>query len=143
MISNLGRLLNIKRGRYLKGSYDRNGYKRYTLLTGDFQETKGAHIIVAEAFIPNPDNKPEVNHVDEVKDHNFVGNLEWSTKLENMWHSRFANAKTYRVRHPDGHEETFHNLSEFCREHDLNVANLHKGLTKGWSHKGFKLLDNV
>ena len=143
MISDQGRLMNIKRGRIIKGSIHRDGYHRYCLSTNGKCRSVFAHQLVAEAFIPNPDNLPEVNHIDEVKTHNYPSNLEWTTRKGNMWHSRFANAETYKVQHPDGHVEVTHNLSEFCREHNLNVGNLHKGITKGWSHKGFKLLEKV
>ncbi len=143
MISDQGRLMNTKRGRIIKGNIHRDGYHRYCLYTNGKARSVFAHTLVAEAFIPNPKGLQEVNHVDEVKTHNWPSNLEWSTRKDNMWHSRFANARTYKIEHPSGYIEVIHNLSEFCREHNLDVGCLHKSLTKGWLHKGFKILERV
>lgn len=62
---------------------DVNKYKTVSLLG----KTKLVHRLVAEAFIPNPDNKPEVNHKDRDHGNNSLDNLEWVTKLENAKHA--------------------------------------------------------
>lgn len=63
----------------LKGSIGYNGYVAYTLWLDGYAIRKTCHRLVAEAFIPNPDNLPCVNHKDENPLNNNVDNLEWCT----------------------------------------------------------------
>ena len=66
-----------------------NGYYRIGLWIGGEPKTYPIHRLVALAFIPNPDNLPAVNHKDEVKTNNMVGNLEWcSIKYNNTYGTR-------------------------------------------------------
>jgi len=65
-----------------------NGYVYVMLSSGGTARNKRVHRLVAEAFIPNPDNKPYVNHIDGDKTNNSVDNLEWVTARENVLHSR-------------------------------------------------------
>lgn len=74
------------KGRILKGESDRKGYKRVRLSKNDEAKKFQVHRLVAIAFIPNPENKPFVNHIDEISSNNCVDNLEWVTGFENMRH---------------------------------------------------------
>lgn len=75
----------IRKGKILKPISTNRGYLSVSLYTDDVEYTpKGIHVLVAQAFIPNPENKPFVNHIDHNKKNNDVTNLEWCTNSENM-----------------------------------------------------------
>ena len=65
----------------------KNGYAYVTLYKKGTTRTFRIHRLVATTFIPNPDNKPDVNHIDGNKDNNSAINLEWVTKSENQLHA--------------------------------------------------------
>ena len=71
----------------MKPSRSSSGYLHVQLYIDGKSFTKLIHQLVAEAFIENPDNKPDVNHIDGNKLNNNVSNLEWVTKSENIRHS--------------------------------------------------------
>jgi len=74
-------------GKKLSARYDKDGYKMVSMYIGKEKKTFKVHRLVAETYIPNPENKPEVNHDDGNKENNFVGNLLWATSLENITHA--------------------------------------------------------
>lgn len=84
-----GRCFNSKTGKCLKGQTNcRTGYITFNLtLPSGLMKRCAAHRLVAEAFIPNPLGKPEVNHKDGNKANNCVDNLEWCTSHENKVHA--------------------------------------------------------
>ena len=78
-VSNMGNVKNIKRNKILKQTIFNNKYKYVTLYQGNNRKKGKVSRLVAEAFIPNPNNLPCVNHKDENKLNNNVENLEWCT----------------------------------------------------------------
>lgn len=85
-ISDKGRLRNDKTGRILKGGLDKDGYPQAILCNKKIRKCFKIHKLVARAFIPNIDNKPQVNHKDGNKQNNAANNLEWVTMQENQSH---------------------------------------------------------
>lgn len=69
-----------RKGKILKPIKDRYGYLQYRLYKNKKMKNVLAHRLVANAFLPNPDNLPQVNHKDETPYHNNVENLEWCTQ---------------------------------------------------------------
>lgn len=103
-VSSLGRVLGIGRtfqsgiknhplriteAKVLVGSISKCGYRRMMFCkSGGIKKSHDVHRLVAEAFIPNPDNKPMVNHLNGIKTDCRVVNMEWSTAQENSLHAR-------------------------------------------------------
>lgn len=75
-----------KKGFLMKFKTDKDGYLHIGLTKGQKQRTFRVHRVIAETFIPNPNNLPQVNHKDLNKQNNSVDNLEWISDLENKRH---------------------------------------------------------
>jgi hypothetical protein len=93
-VSNLGRVKSLKRkGRrrdtIMKGVVGNRGYRIIVLRNNKHRQQIVAHRLAAIAFIPNPENKKEVNHKDFDKLNNHVDNLEWCTPKENTRHALY------------------------------------------------------
>lgn len=90
-VSNFGRVKRIGSGRGAKCGIlkhkSNTPYDRVLLYKNNCPTTKYVHRLVAEAFIPNPDGKPQVNHMNGDRKDNRVENLEWCTQKENAVHS--------------------------------------------------------
>ena len=79
-----GRIWSKKgKGRFLKPATQKNGYRRVCLSRDKKPKMFLVHRLVAQAFIPNPDNKPEVDHINNNPHDNRLENLRWVTKSEN------------------------------------------------------------
>lgn len=99
-VSNFGRVKSLEREvpnypsgvrynseQFIKPAFDRKGYIRIRLTINAKTKSFRAHRLVAEAFIPNPNNLAQVNHKDENKQNNYVDNLEWMSLIDNIQYS--------------------------------------------------------
>ena len=82
LVKTKGNVLYLRKGVILKESYTR-GYSQVVLTKDGIRKGYKVHRLVAESFIPNPDNKPEVDHINCDRSDNIVENLRWVTAKEN------------------------------------------------------------
>jgi hypothetical protein len=121
------KLTSKKRGLYLAVTLYKEGKKL----------THSIHRLVARAFIDNPKNLPQVNHIDEDKHNNSVLNLEWCTASHNQSYSK--SKKTVLIS-PEGELVEVFNMREFCRGNNLwqgSFWRMIRGTQK--THKGWEL----
>lgn len=84
---NFGKNVRKTKDVILGGSSNGNGYRYVTLCSNGINTREYVHRLVAKAFLDNPENKEEVNHINGVKDDNELDNLEWATRIENQQHA--------------------------------------------------------
>jgi hypothetical protein len=156
-VSNLGRVKSILRrgplgANYLErdltpskvGGKADNQYMRVAISlkrVGQGMRYCKVHRLVAEAFIPNPENKPEPNHIDGDKSNNRVDNLEWATKTEQMKHAINVlgfNPSKYAANPQPGETNGHHKLTEamviMIRESEKSAYALAKELGMDRNH---------
>jgi hypothetical protein len=114
-----GGTMRLRRTKVLKARLNGAGYFHVALSRNGHTQTTLVSRLVAVAFIPNPENKPEVNHKDGVKTHNDVGNLEWSTKSENHQHAHRAGLKHSNLKLP--YRGTLNGNSKLTEEDVLSI----------------------
>ena len=110
-VSNFGRIKSIERTRVNAGKIQKvaerilvnaqANYPSVSLWKEGILKVKKVHRIVAEAWIPNPEHKPEVNHIDANRLNNCVDNLEWVTRKENVKHAVNSNLMPSGENHPN------------------------------------------
>ena len=126
-VSNKGRVRSLYTGKILKLTPIPTGYLYASMVENGRRFNKSVHRLVAKAFVPNPDGKPEVNHLNEDRTDNRAENLEWCTRSENNNYGshKQRSALTQRVNghcgkpvvviSPDGIEYRFVSQSEAAR----------------------------
>lgn len=126
-IDTKGNVFNAN-GIKLKPLVSNNGYLRVSLSNHEVKHKRfSIHRLVAESFIPNPENLPQVNHKDEDKTNNCVENLEWCTALENLNYSnvieKASEAKEQKIRCVTT-GEIFSSLKEVKNKFGVHHSNL-------------------
>ncbi len=106
---------------------DKQGYSQVKLKG----VRKRVHRLVAETFIPNPNNSPCVNHKNEVKTDNKTENLEW---CDIAYNNAYSHSKIHKLETPTGETIEVYNLNQFCRDNSLNQTHLYgRGKSKGYA----------
>lgn len=100
-INENGDIKSFRNNKVITNKLNHGGYHYVGLWYEGKLHSRLVHRLVAQTFIPNPDNKPQVNHVDSNKINNHVSNLEWCTQKENMKHRTEHEVNTKRVRQYD------------------------------------------
>ena len=99
MVSSLGAVFSHKLKRVLISPHDKDGYCRIGLWKDQIRKNHNVHRLVANAFIPNPDNLPVVNHKDGIKTNNNIINLEWCSIAYNNQHAYTVLGKSVKGIH--------------------------------------------
>ena len=122
---------------------ENQGYYAIYLEKDKKQYRKSIHRLVAETYIQNPNNLPQVNHIDEDKKNNHISNLEWVTQQQNIIHSncrwiyRIENIKTGDI------IETI-NLNQFAKDNYIKRGALSMTLSgKRKHHRNFRVISKI
>ena len=101
LVSYCAKVKNTRTGNYMNPWFNEQGYLRLRLSNGKNITNQYLHRLVALAHIPNPENKPEVNHKDRIRSNCHGDNLEHMTHAENMAYIHAADTIPEYLNHPD------------------------------------------
>ena len=96
-VSDMGNVRNVKYNRNLKPTGDTRGYLKVELCKDGKQASFKVHRLVALAFIPNPDNKREVDHINTIKTDNRVSNLRWFTRKQQITENKITKERVTKA----------------------------------------------
>lgn len=129
LVDKEGRVYDVSNRLYLKQHLSKKGYLIVSLKISNKRVTYIVHRLIAETFVSNPYNKPQVNHIDGNKQNNNISNLEWNTVKENIRHA-WANGLTDNT-----------NASESLKKKIIDVSTnvVYDSLTEASNTFGIKL----
>lgn len=137
-ISTEGRIRKKSDGKFLTPSKKPNGYMSINLFMADGRRKKElVHRLVALTFLDNPDNLPQVNHIDRVRDNNRLSNLEWVTALKNS--AKSASPRRIMIKKKgDKVWMNFPSIRAACKELGLSEPNVSMCISgRQNSHRGY------
>ena len=139
-----GEVRNKITGNYIKGDINNAGYYRVCLYKKPRKERYFRHRLVAELFIPNPNNLPEVNHINGDKSKNCAFNLQWCNRTHNEREAHRTGIKEYKpyyVIFDNGIRKEYEFAIELANELQVTkrtIQNYLQGKSKGYLDKGIK-----
>lgn len=144
-----GEVKNLKNNKLIKGDINNAGYARVCLYCKPRKQRFFRHRLVAELFLDNPDNLPEVNHIDGNKMNNNIENLEWCTRTSNEREARrtgLKEYKPYRVTFINGELKNYEFTSELAQELGITrraVLNYLQGKSQGYTNYGIASIEYI
>lgn len=118
LVSNLGNVKSLYYNKLVKQTLTSQGYYTVQLYRHQKSFLTGVHRLVAMAFIPNPDNLPQVNHINEIKTDNRVENLEWCTAKYN---TNYGDCIKKRSEKQKGISRYWQNKPILCFKNDILI----------------------
>ena len=138
-VTSCGKIWSYKSGKFLKPCKADGGYLNVCLSKDGKRKTFLLHRLVAEAYLRNPDNLPQINHKDENKENNCWWNLEWCESEYNNNYGTRNNQISKKLSKPIVCVETgerFYGINECARKMNLFVTNICKVLKGKRNHTG-------
>ena len=134
-VNTLGEVRSKRTNKLIVGDVNNAGYYRVCLYNGAIKKRCFRHRLVALTFLDNPNNLPQVNHIDGDKSNNRLENLEWVNQIDNEIHAIKNGLKgswrgEFKVIYFDGKEEVWDNQKAFARYIGTNSTKIRYWLNK-------------
>ena len=131
-VTSCGKVWSYKYKKFLSPRDNGHGYECVCLTNSEGKRgMRRVHILVAQAYIPNPEGKSDVGHLDDCRNHNWVGNLKWMTRSENLdtdhYREAVKNKKFTKVRCVET-GEVFNSQAHAAREMNIGRYNINNVL---------------